>query len=113
MIATFDTMLCLMVDHDSLQKEFLELHGVDLAVKVLKNNVMGREVRAKSVEFLVYLVRYFPIGPIVKRLLNEIFGEQLVNVLMRSVRLGQSDPLTIPGESFLDAFDKSVESVKV
>lgn len=109
-IAVLDTLLCMMVDHEPLQKEFLDLHGVEVCVKILKNTNFGREVRAKCVEFLVYLVRYFPIGHNIKPILIETFGEQLVNVLMRSVRLGQAEPSTIPGESFLDAF--SVESVK-
>eukprot|EP00026_Physarum_polycephalum_P006074 Phypoly_transcript_06115.p1 GENE.Phypoly_transcript_06115~~Phypoly_transcript_06115.p1 ORF type:complete len:453 (+),score=74.10 Phypoly_transcript_06115:414-1772(+) len=104
-----DALLCVLVDHEPLQKEFVDSNGVDVCVRVLKNPAFGREVRAKCVVFLVYLVRYFPVGHRVKLLLNEFFGEQLANVLLRSVRLGQqSDSQTVPGESFLDAFDKNV-----
>jgi len=109
MLAILDALLCILVDHEPLQKEFVDLHGVEVCVKVLKNPAFGREVRAKCVVFLVYLVRYFPVGHRVKLLLHENFGEQLTSVLLRSVRLGQqSDTQTVPGESFLDAFDKNV-----
>lgn len=113
LIAAFDAVMCILVDHEPLQKEFVDLRGVEAVVRVLKNPLYGREVRSKCVVLLVYLVRYFPIGHSVKLVLIEIFGDQLVNVLMRSVRLGQPTELSsVPGESFLDAFDKSVESVK-
>lgn len=108
-MAILDALLCILVDHEPLQKEFVDLNGVEVSVKILKNSAFGREVRAKCVVFIVYLVRYFPVGHRVRLLLNEIFGEQLTSVLLRSVRLGQQvDTQTVPGESFLDAFDKNV-----
>lgn len=48
MVAVLDTLLCIMVDHEPLQKEFMDLHGVETCVKVLKNTAFGREVRAVS-----------------------------------------------------------------
>ena len=47
-MAILDALLCVLVDHEPLQKEFVDLHGVEVCVRVLKNPAFGREVRAVS-----------------------------------------------------------------
>ena len=48
MVAAIDALLCVLVDHEPLQKEFVDLRGVEVCVRVLKNPIFGREVRAVS-----------------------------------------------------------------
>lgn len=94
-----------MVDHEFHQKAFLEGCGIEACVHCLQNIPLGRESRSKCVEILVYIVRYFPIGPEVRARLMVLFGEQLVGLMIRSVRLGHGDPSVFPGETFLTTYD--------
>lgn len=100
-----------MVDHEFHQKSFLEGYGLEACVHCLQNVSVGREPRSKCVEILVYIVRYFPIGPEVRARLMTIFGEQLVGLMIRSVRLGHGDPSVFPGETFLVTYDNMCSKI--
>jgi len=105
LVTTLDALLSLLVDHEAYQRSFLEGQGIDACVRCMQNASLGREPRSKCVEILVYIVRYFPIGPEVRARLMAVFGEQLVGLMIRSVRLGHADTSVFPGETFLVTYD--------
>jgi len=105
LVASLDALISIMVDHQFLQKSFLDGQGIEVCVRCMQNTALGREPRSKCVEVLVYIVRYFPIGPDVRTRLMAVFGEQLVGLMIRSVRLGHADPTVFPGETFLATYD--------
>lgn len=103
-MSCLDCLLAMLVDHDLCQVEFRQQQGIGFLVDVISASSAPKEVRAKSAEFLLFLVRYFTESKddhqqeVVKHL-----GEKLFATLMDSVTS------TAKGPEKFDIFLKQVD----
>lgn len=103
-MSCLDCLLAILVDHDLCQVEFRQQQGIAFLVDVINASSAPKEVRAKSAEFLLFLVRYFTESKddhqqeVVKYL-----GEKMFKALMDSVTS------TAKGPEKFDTFLKQVD----
>lgn len=103
-MSCLDCLLAMLVDHDLCQVEFRQQLGIAFLVEVIQASSAPKEVRAKSAEFLLFLVRYFTESKddhqqeVVQHL-----GEKLFASLMDSVTS------TAKGPEKFDAFLKQAD----
>jgi hypothetical protein len=92
-IAALDVLLAMMVDCETVQKEFLEKNGIRKVVALMKQKGIKKEARTKCAQFLAILVRHFPETMREnKAALIEALGEKHSTILLSLIHFGNDNP---------------------
>lgn len=103
-LACLDTLLAILVDHDLCQIDFRQSNGVSYIIDLISTVGAPREVRAKSAEFVLFLVRYLTESKDEnQRLVLQYLGEPLTLALTQSVTS------TAKGLDKFDVFLKKID----
>lgn len=104
-MSCLDCLLAILVDHDLCQVEFRQSSGIAYLVDVINATSAPKDVRAKSAEFLLFLVRYFTES-------KDDHQQQVVNFLGEKLAKGLTDAASATGKGAekFDVFLKMVDA---
>jgi hypothetical protein len=103
-IAALDVLLAMMVDCETVQREFLTQNGIKKIVALMKQKGAKRETRMKCVQFLAILLKHFhetaqEIKSAVVESLGEKYSALLLSIVQFSNETTTRTPQNVSGSS--------------